>query len=260
MNLNFQNKLRERELSFVVSEIPKGCNILEIGAGTGWQAKLLYERGYSVQAIDIKDSNYSGNRVWPVLIYDGKRIPFSDNSFDVIFSSCVLEHIPHIWEFQKEILRVLRRGGVAIHILPSSLWRIWTTTTYYPYALKEFFSRLVHPVFKLYHEGDDLQYSIADTCIDDCGLFDLVRINILPSRHGEFGNFMSEIYYFSRFYWNNLFLRTNWQIIKRTHNHLFYTGHLLFGDRLSLPIRTSLSTILGSACHIYIIRPISYSK
>ena len=49
--------------------------------------------------------------------YDGKKIPFEDNTFNVIYSSNALEHIPHTFEFQKEILRALKPDGYAFHIL-----------------------------------------------------------------------------------------------------------------------------------------------
>ena len=85
--------------------------------------------GYDVSAIDIDSSNLRDDRIWPVTNYDGMKIPFDDNAFDIVFSSNVLEHIPHIVEFQEEIQRVLKPGGVAVHILPSSSWRLWSNIT-----------------------------------------------------------------------------------------------------------------------------------
>jgi len=57
------------------------------------------------------------------------QIPFEDHAFDIVFSSNVLEHIPHVVEFQKEIQRVLKPDGIAIHVLPSSSWRVWSNMT-----------------------------------------------------------------------------------------------------------------------------------
>jgi SAM-dependent methyltransferase len=68
--------------------------------------------------------------VWPVTDYDGRQIPFEDGTFDVVFSSNVLEHVPHVVEFQKEIHRVLKPDGVVVHVLPSSSWRVWTSMTH----------------------------------------------------------------------------------------------------------------------------------
>ena len=106
--------------------LPDSGRVLEIGAGAGWQAKYLANRGYIVSAIDLPSSNYLENRIWPVIDYDGSKIPFDNNTFDVIFSSNVLEHIPNVYAFQEEIHRVLKQDGRVIHVLPSSGWRFWT--------------------------------------------------------------------------------------------------------------------------------------
>jgi len=38
---------------------------------------------------------------------------------------------------------------------------------------------------------------------------------------------------------------------------LFYTGNMTFGVRWSLPKRARLARVLGSACHIFELRPIA---
>jgi len=121
--------IRLEELDIAHDYLPSEGRLLEIGAGTGWQAQALQDRGYDVSAIDIASSNLREERIWLVTDYDGMKIPFDDNTFDIVFSSNVLEHIPHIFEFQKEIQRVLKPEGIAIHILPSSSWRLWSNMT-----------------------------------------------------------------------------------------------------------------------------------
>lgn len=122
--------IRLHELDLVLRSLPPRARILEIGAGTGWQARALEHRGYEVEGIDLAQSEYHEQRVWRVSDYDGKRIPFPDRSFDVVFSSNALEHIPHIRAFQQELQRVLEPDGFALHVLPSSTWRVWSTLTY----------------------------------------------------------------------------------------------------------------------------------
>ncbi|MCM3906293.1 MAG: methyltransferase domain-containing protein [Pyrinomonadaceae bacterium] len=122
--------IRRHELDVVLLLLPDSGRVLEIGAGAGWQAKYLANRGYIVSAIDLPTSTYLENRIWPVINYDGSKIPFDDNTFDVIFSSNVLEHIPNVYAFQEEIHRVLKQDGRVIHVLPSSGWRFWTNITH----------------------------------------------------------------------------------------------------------------------------------
>ncbi len=122
--------IREHELATVAALLPARGTLLEIGAGTGWQAAALATRGFTVSAVDLPDSKYAPDRMFPVQDYDGHTLPFRDGSFEIIYSSNLLEHIPHLAAFQEEMHRVLRPEGLAIHVLPSSAWRFWTNLTH----------------------------------------------------------------------------------------------------------------------------------
>lgn len=59
---------------------------------------------------------YNGDRV--DVVYDGNKIPFESDYFDLVFSSSVLEHIENLDNTLSEITRVLKHGGVTIHAVP----------------------------------------------------------------------------------------------------------------------------------------------
>jgi len=234
-------RIREYELISVLPYFPKGCSVLEIGAGSGLLSQLLSRKGYSVQAIDIKTSQHCKHRVWPVTIYDGRVIPFKNNSFDIVFSSNVLEHISHRYEFQSEIKRVLKSGGTAIHFLPSGSWRFWTIVTHYLYVSK----LLLHIIeLKLLHKEQRIRM---------LALKMKFKQSLLPSPHGTKRNAISEIFYFSRYYWNNFFAKTGWTITNHAFNKLAYTGYSVFDTGLSIQHRKVLSSFFGSSGHIYML-------
>jgi SAM-dependent methyltransferase len=54
------------------------------------------------------------------LLYDGKRLPFEDGSFDTVLSLQVLEHTPRPGELLAEMARVLRQDGQLIITVPFS--------------------------------------------------------------------------------------------------------------------------------------------
>ena len=83
----------ERVLALVPT--PRG-RLLEIGAAGGFQAQLLAPHFAEVEAIDLPQSIPAGTKAFPVEPYDGHRLPFPDRSFDLVFSSNVLEHIAHV--------------------------------------------------------------------------------------------------------------------------------------------------------------------
>jgi len=256
MSLKHLKAIRLDELNKVVLEIKteklSGSKLLEIGAGTGWQAKALTQQGYTVEAIDVKESNYSEERIWPVLDYDGKTIPFYDNYFDVIFSSNVLAHIPHLEDFQAEIKRVLKYDGIVIHVVPSGSWRFWTNITHYFFVIKSFFKILQNKISK--PNKDRELDSLVLNKVESLGKTELIKKAIFPPRLGETGNSMTEIYRFSRYGWNAFFKNTGWKIDKFYHNRLFYTGSSIFDSMLPIQFRRILSYIFGSACHIYVLK------
>lgn len=141
-------QIREYELQQILPLLPKSASILEIGAGSGWQARCLMESGYHIEAIDIAASQYVEHQAFPITVYDGRSIPFSDDTFDVVFSSNALEHIAHLSEFESEIKRVLKPTGIAVHIVPTTAWRFWTLITHHFYVLQrllEYAARRIKP-------------------------------------------------------------------------------------------------------------------
>ncbi len=136
--------IRAAEIQRIVPFLKPDAHILEIGAGTGAQARELSRRGFQITAIDLPTSNYAADRVHPILDYDGRTIPLPDRSVDIVFSSNVLEHVPDLARIHAEIRRVLRPGGYCIHVLPTHAWRFWTIVTAGPDALLYLFAKLAH--------------------------------------------------------------------------------------------------------------------
>jgi SAM-dependent methyltransferase len=88
----------------VVEERANGLNVLgcDMSSSLDTAPKDLIERGV-LRAIDV--SNY--------------RIPFENDEFDMVVSNQVLEHVQNYEEAFREIRRVLKPGGISIHIFPS---------------------------------------------------------------------------------------------------------------------------------------------
>jgi SAM-dependent methyltransferase len=241
-------QIRLAELARAMAWMPAGARVLEIGAGTGWQARRLAAAGFDVTAIDVADSNYRRARVWPIIDYDGRRIPAEDASFDVVFSSNVLEHVDDVRCFLPETARVLRPGGRAVHLVPSATWRLWTSLTHYPYVIGRLIA-LTAP-------------RTADSCCEGAqgegaasggGRASMLRKVLWSQRHGETGNALTELYFFSRRRWRRLFDETGWTVDAVGGNELFYSGYSIIGGSLSIEARSRLSRYLGSSCHLFVL-------
>ena len=86
-------------------------NVLDFGCGMKPFSKY-FSKSDSYIGLDI----YLGEVV--DVVYDGNQIPFSDNSFDLIISSSVLEHVEDINTCISEAYRVLKPNGKFISVVP----------------------------------------------------------------------------------------------------------------------------------------------
>lgn len=253
MNPEHLAALRKHELETVSKLLQrhniKNGRLLEIGAGTGQQAQMLNSKGYEVSAIDLPQSRYAPARVWPVIEYDGKTIPFNDDSFDIVYSSNVLEHITETNLMQREISRVLAPGGIAIHVLPSPAWRIITMIIHYPWLI----ATLLRSARKT---TSDLSNKNNITLQPHSILSKREYWRRIPyaNRHGEHGNALTEAFYFRKTRWINEFENNNFQIQEIIPSGLIYSGYALFGSQLSITSRERLARLGGSACNIFILR------
>lgn len=253
MDLDFVRALRQAEVELAVKEIaarkPAGSSIVEIGGGGGWQARMLADAGYAVRSFDIAGSEYAAHRVFPIEDYDGHRVPAPDAAFDVVFSSNVLEHIPHLRAFQAELHRVLKPDGIAVHLLPTASWRVWTSLSHYPW-LAEAAAKVARAKVGGARAVDT---EVVARAAQRRSVAQLVSLVLLSPRHGETGNVVSEVWHFSRHRWTPMFEETGWRILKRGSNGLFYTGYSVLGPWLGLAARRNLSRVLGASCHLYVL-------
>ena len=246
------NVLRAAEIDAVEPDLPPRGRVLEIGAGTGQQALELKRRGFDVAAIELADSAYAGARVFPVADYDGIHIPFPDRSFDAVFSSNALEHVRDLSSMHAEIRRVLKPGGIAVHVLPTHAWRLWSIATSFPSALVYFSAALQRTL-----PGSRDKRSLGRAWYEAAREGGAAA---LQPRHGERGIGLTELWLFHPLWWRENFRRNSFTVLRDRPMGLFYTGSMLFGPKLSLIRRAQLAKLLGSACHLYVVRPIEPAK
>jgi len=72
---------------------PPGARVLDVGCGDGLISAVLQSRrpDLTLRGIDVLPRKHTHI---PVEIFDGSRIPFDDQSFDVVLFSDVLHHTP----------------------------------------------------------------------------------------------------------------------------------------------------------------------
>lgn len=243
-------RIREQELLTIRHLIPRGSRILEIGGGNGFQASLLYAWGYTVNSIDIITGSKAAQKYYPVTEYDGANIPFADASFDIVFSSNVLEHVRDLKNMFKEIRRVMRPDGIAVHILPTPSWRLWTILMHYPYH----FVRLLRSIFV----SGRVSSAVEQTSKDYAESSGTRNVRCLLSRilvsgpHGEYPSAVSELWYFSKMRWVGVFTDNGFKMVDDYPVRLLYTGYSFF-PKLPMQLRKLSSFIFGSSGRVFVM-------
>ena len=237
--------LRECEVMQICRLFAPGSKILELGGGDGLQAKVLSDAGFEVTSIDIPSRQSRGRARFPVMDYEGGRIPFPDATFDGVFSSNVLEHIPNLSFSLSELRRVLKAGGIGVHILPTPIWRFWTTFIHYPWLIHRTFAKTRGPATVAMPRPSEVKRSRWDVMRQALALG--------FAAHGEYPNALAELHYFRRAVWLNTFDVNGFEVVSCSSTGIFYTGQLL-ATSLSVSDRRTLARLLGSACSVFVTR------
>ena len=107
--------------AMVRTHITQSSRVLDLGCGRGGVVELIWRDVRLAAGIDPDAPSLAGHRAggMPVLRGVGERLPFIDESFDLVVSLWVLEHLRKPLETFREVRRVLRPHGHFIFLTPN---------------------------------------------------------------------------------------------------------------------------------------------
>ncbi len=113
-----RNNLVEHLARYRLIKGNKQNTALDIGCGTGSGSAILAKKFKKVIGIDLSGEaiqyakrNVNGKNI-EFLVGSGTKIPFSNNTFDVVAGFEVIEHIKNWKRFLKELKRVTKNKGL----------------------------------------------------------------------------------------------------------------------------------------------------
>jgi ubiquinone/menaquinone biosynthesis C-methylase UbiE len=98
-----------------------GARLIEIGCGMGTDLLQFARGGAHCTGVDLTPRSIEISRLHfdlykmraDFVLTDAERLPFADESFDVVYSNGVLHHTPGTAQAIREAHRILRPGGIA---------------------------------------------------------------------------------------------------------------------------------------------------
>lgn len=125
MHPNSELLFRKHALPFFLST----DKVLEIGPGeipSPYQLMSAYHKWHTLDIIPDRHPDF--------VAWQAYQFPLADNSYDIVLSGQVIEHVAKIWRWMPELARVCKKGGYVITINPVSweyhpdpldCWRIY---------------------------------------------------------------------------------------------------------------------------------------
>jgi SAM-dependent methyltransferase len=251
--INALADIRQEELVRAVRWFPPEASVLELGGGSGYQAGLLARWGWSVTSLDIPQRPKPERVHFPVYDYDGSHIPFPNDAFEVVYSSCVLEHVHDLRSLLNEAERVVKPDGLLVHVVPSASWRLWTSVALYGLWMPLRATQRLRRRWLRFSKNCDGRLA-ASTELPEATSQPSERQAFLPGPEGSvYSNVLQEFSRSRRASWRAALESDSFEVVHASGQGLFYTGFLL-APALMRKHRPLLSRLLGSSTHLFVLR------
>ncbi|SEN64903.1 demethylmenaquinone methyltransferase / 2-methoxy-6-polyprenyl-1,4-benzoquinol methylase [Halorientalis persicus] len=163
-----------RTASIDLLDIERDDRVLDIGCGTGFATEGLLDRVDTVYGLDQSPHQLEkayekfGKRDGPVKFHlgDAERLPFRENTFDVVWSSGSIEYWPNPVDALEECRRVAKPGGQVLIVGPN-------------YPNSSVFQRLADAIMLFYDERE------ADRMFREAGFVDFEHHTMGPDYNPE---------------------------------------------------------------------------
>lgn len=183
---------------------------LELGAGDGYQSSILSRYVRRLVCTDYNKYRLRPQAPAPTayVVCDAESVSplFRNETFDIVYSSSLLEHLPHPENALAAIHRVLRDDGITVHIMPSVFWKLCHVFLFHP-------NRLVVRVERLFtgHAARQPDYRIGNN--PKMGTALKRRPLLLPPPHGAYSSTIHEFVAYRTRRWKQLFQEAKFDVI-----------------------------------------------
>ena len=154
--------------AFAKKHFKRNMNVLEIGPDkypVSTYNSIVNESSIRWHTLEIdpdRDKDHSNPS--HIISDNGYSYPIKDNTYDIVFSAQVFEHVADIERWMKELKRVTKPGGLIVtispvswpyHLAPIDCWRL------YPEAFKVVAEHIGMEVVEIAYESLELNHELV---------------------------------------------------------------------------------------------------
>ena len=220
---SYLREIRTGQCNAVLDRCPRGvfAQALELGAGDGFLSTILADHCADLISTDLNDRRLSRQDCDRISyqICDAEQVGqrFEEKSFDLVFSSNLLEHLPDVDLALHGIHSVLKDDGITIHLLPNRNWKLATVLLHVPNKMAKFIDRILSG--RIFRGAKVRKPHRQPSTRNNPKLgpkrrhrFFLARL-LLPRIHGVAGSTVSEFIAFGKNRWVRRFERCGFRIL-----------------------------------------------
>ena len=112
--------LKAKKILEIISKnkkIDKKTSILSVGVGSGLMEDYVKSLGIDIKGVDVVDSRLKKSFSFKLII--NEKLPFKENTFDIIISNHVIEHVLNQDKHLAEMKRTLKHNGLIYLATPN---------------------------------------------------------------------------------------------------------------------------------------------
>lgn len=208
-----------RRLPEMDSKVTAENKVLEIGTGDGFQIPYLQTLGHVTSSDIYMSENIRRYHQSSFVKCSICEAPFASNTFDLIFSNHVIEHIEDLDRTFQELKRIGKVGCVYAFSVPTALWLLLSVPAHYynilRWVLRKLFRRANSDTASLAGALEEQQLDTkANTKRTKKQLMVKMLRSVLPGGHGCYAGFFNCWRHFRVKAWKALFQNNGFRILR----------------------------------------------